>query len=240
MLLPQDAKDQIDRPIVLSEQVTNILQKAIFDGSIKEGEQLIEAELQLSLSVSRSPLREAFRELERRGFVEIIPRRGTFVKGISEKDMIDNTEVRLKLEVMAATAAYSIARSDVFDNMSKIFVQMEKAVKTQDIDMLTSVHMDFHNSYIHKSGNQVLIDFLETLYFRTSWYHSYFYNCRSEYFEGYLLDHERIISQFGKSDTRSKDLERIIREHINKGFKEYLSLFKTISGNEYNHPKANK
>ena len=74
MLLSHDAKDQINRPVVLSEQVTTILQKAIFDGSIKEGEQLIEAELQLSLSVSRSPLREAFRELERRGFVEIKPR----------------------------------------------------------------------------------------------------------------------------------------------------------------------
>jgi DNA-binding GntR family transcriptional regulator len=53
MLLPQDTKDQIDRPVVLSEQVTTILQKAIFDGSIKEGEQLIEADLQLSLSASQ-------------------------------------------------------------------------------------------------------------------------------------------------------------------------------------------
>ena len=237
MLLSQDAKVQIDRPVVLSEQVTTILQKAIFDGSLKEGEQLIEAELQLSLSVSRSPLREAFRELERRGFVEIIPRRGTFVKGISEKDMTDNVEVRLNLEVLAATSAYRRARDTVFGKMSNLFIQMEKAVKTQDIETLTAVHMDFHNSYIHESGNEVLNKFLEILYFRTSWYHSYFYNCRSEYFEGYLLDHEIIMSQFGEPDIGSKDLERVIREHINKGFKEYLSLFKTISGNRYDRPK---
>jgi DNA-binding GntR family transcriptional regulator len=227
MLLPRDTKDQIDRPVVLSEQVTAILQKAIFDGSIKEGEQLIEAELQLSLSVSRSPLREAFRELERRGLVEIIPRRGAFVKGISEKDMTDNTEVRLNLEILAATSAYHRARDTVIEKMSKIFVQMEKAVKTQDIETLTAVHMDFHNSYIHESGNEVLKRFLEILYFRTTWYHSYFYNCRPEYFEGYLLDHEILMSQFGEPDIRSKDLERVIREHIHKGFKEYLSLFKT-------------
>jgi DNA-binding GntR family transcriptional regulator len=227
MLLPQDAKDQIDRPVVLSEQVTTILQKAIFDGSLKEGEQLIEAELQLSLSVSRSPLREAFRELERRGLVEIIPRRGTFVKGISKKDMIDNTEVRLKLEVMAATSAYRRARDTVFKKMSKLFIQMEKAIKIQDIETLTAVHMDFHNSYIHESENEVLKKFLEIIYFRTSWHHSHFYNCRPEYFEGYLLDHERIMSQFGEPEIRRKDLERDIREHINKGFKEYLSLFKT-------------
>ena len=237
MLLSQNAKDQIDRPVVLSEQVTTILQKAIFDGSIKEGEQLIEAELQLSLSVSRSPLREAFRELERRGFVEIIPRRGTFVKGISEKDMKDNTEVRLNLEVLAATSAHRRARNTVFEKMSIIFVQMQKAVKTQDIETLTTVHMDFHNSYIHESGNEVLKRFLEILYFRTSWYHSYFYNCRSEYFEGYLLDHEIIMSQFGEPEIHSKNLELVIREHINKGFKEYLSLFKTISGNRYDRLK---
>ena len=231
MLLSQDAKDQIDRPVVLSEQVTTLLQKAIFDGSIKEGEQLIEAELQNSLSVSRSPLREAFRELERRGFVEIIPRRGTFVKGISEKDMTDNTEVRLKLEIPAATSAYRRARDTVFDKMSKIFTQMEKAVKTQDIETLTAVHMDFHNSYIHESGNEVLKNFLEILYFRTSWHHSHFYNCRPEYFEGYLLDHEIIMKTFGEPEIRNKELERVIREHINKGFKDYLSLFETIPGN---------
>ncbi|MBW2613685.1 MAG: GntR family transcriptional regulator [Deltaproteobacteria bacterium] len=228
MLLPQAAK-QINRPIVLSEQVTTILQKAIFDGSIKEGEQLVEAELQLFLSVSRSPLREAFRELERRGFIEIIPRRGAFVKGISEKDMIDNAEVRSNLEVLSATSAYRRTRDTVFEKMSKIFVQMEKAVKTQDIEMLTAVHMDFHNSYIHESGNEVLKKFLEILYFRTSWYHSYFYNCRSEYFEGYLLSHEIIMSQFGEPDIRSKDLERVIRKHINNGFKEYLSAYNVIS-----------
>jgi DNA-binding GntR family transcriptional regulator len=227
MLLPQDTKDQIDRPVVLSEQVTTILQKAIFDGSIKEEEQLIEADLQLSLSVSRSPLREAFRELERRGFVEIIPRRGAFVKGISKKDMTDNTEVRLKLEVLAATSAYRRARDTVFEKMSKLFIQMEKAVKTQDIETLTDVHMDFHNSYIHESENEVLKKFLEIIYFRTSRHQSNYYNCRPEYFEGYLLDHEIIMSQFGQPDIRSKDLERVIREHIHKGFKDYLSLFKT-------------
>mgnify|MGYP001819244068 CR=1 FL=1 len=237
MLLPQNVKDQIDRPVVLSEQVTNILQKAIFDGSIKEGEQLVEAELQLSLSVSRSPLREAFRELERRGFVEIKPRRGTFVKGISKKDMTDNTEVRLNLEILAAKSAYLRARDTVFEKMSKIFIQMEKAVKTQDIETLTAVHMDFHNTYIHESENEVLKKFLGILYFRTSWYHSYFYNCRSNYFEGYLLDHETIMKTFGEPDIRSKDLEWVIREHINNGFKEYLSAFKINTKNGYARSK---
>jgi DNA-binding GntR family transcriptional regulator len=217
MLLSQDAKNQIDRPVVLSEQVTTILQKAILDGSLEEGEQLVEAELQNLLSVSRSPLREAFRELERRGFVKIIPRCGTFVKRITEKDMIENTVVRSNLEVLAATLAHRRARDAVLKGMSKILVQMRAAIKIQDTETLSALHIDFHNSYIHKSGNEALQGFLEILFFRTAWYHSYFYHYRPQDFEDWLTDHKLLMSQFGKPGIRSKELERVVREHINKG-----------------------
>ena len=228
MLLSQETRDQINRPVVLSEQVTTILQRAILDGSLKEGERLVEAELQKSLAVSRSPLREAFRELGRRGFVEIIPRRGTFVRRITEKDITEITEVRLNLEVQAATLAHRRARDTVLERMSKIIVQLEKAAKTQDTETLSALHPDFHNSYIHECGNDVLRSFLEIIYFRTSWFHSSFYYYRSEDFEDWLLDHEILTAQFREPEIRGGELERAVRGHINKGFKEYLRMFKGV------------
>ena len=64
----------------LVEQISIILTDTIIEGVLKGGEQLIEAKLQEQFGISKSPIREAFRVLEKNGFVEIIPRRGTFQK----------------------------------------------------------------------------------------------------------------------------------------------------------------
>jgi DNA-binding transcriptional regulator YhcF (GntR family) len=55
------------QPHVLGEQVSRILTEAILEGDLKGGDQLVEAELQKQFGISRSPLREAFRDLEKKG-----------------------------------------------------------------------------------------------------------------------------------------------------------------------------
>ena len=83
-------KDLEFKPHVLGEQVSQILTEAILEGLLKGGDQLVEAELQKQFGVSRSPLREAFRDLEKKGLVVIVPRKGTYVKQISRKDIEEN------------------------------------------------------------------------------------------------------------------------------------------------------
>jgi len=68
------------QPAVLGEQVSQILTDAILEGTLKQGEQLLEAELQKQFGISRSPLREAFRDLEKRGLVVIVPPKGLLLK----------------------------------------------------------------------------------------------------------------------------------------------------------------
>jgi len=95
------------QPAVLGEKVSQILTDAILEGILKQGDQLVEAELQKQFGISRSPLREAFRDLEKRGLVVIVPRKGTFVKAITEKDIRENFPVRATLEGLAARQAFS-------------------------------------------------------------------------------------------------------------------------------------
>ena len=83
-------KDFDFRPHVLGEQVSHILMEAILEGVLRGGDQLVEVELQKQFGVSRSPLREAFRDLEKKGLVVIIPRKGTYVKQVNRKDIEDN------------------------------------------------------------------------------------------------------------------------------------------------------
>jgi len=60
-------------PQVLTDQISKVLTEAILDGALAPGTQLLEMELQQQLGVSRSPLREAFRDLEKRGWWSFCP-----------------------------------------------------------------------------------------------------------------------------------------------------------------------
>jgi|TARA_B100000315_G_scaffold92071_1_gene84812 DNA-binding GntR family transcriptional regulator len=64
--------------------------------------QLIEAELQKQFGISRSPPREAFRSLGKKELVGTIPRKGTFVKRVTRRDIAENFPVRASLAAQEA------------------------------------------------------------------------------------------------------------------------------------------
>ena len=78
----------------LREQVYDQLKRRILTGKIKPGTRMMEIDLAEDLGVSRTPVREAIRELGKEGLVTIEPRRGAFASEISVKDMIDTLAVR--------------------------------------------------------------------------------------------------------------------------------------------------
>jgi DNA-binding GntR family transcriptional regulator len=104
MILTEQKKIK-SKPTGLGVQIAEMLKQAILEGDFKGGDQLGEHDLQVRFGVSRSPLREAFRELEKLGLVEIIPRKGSFVRRISRKDIEENFPVRAALEGLAAKLA---------------------------------------------------------------------------------------------------------------------------------------
>ena len=83
-------------------QVFNTLEDAILNGSYKEGDSLNELRLSKSLGVSRTPVREALMQLELEGLVKNIPNKGAVVVGISEQDVEDIYEIRIRIEGLAA------------------------------------------------------------------------------------------------------------------------------------------
>ncbi|MBT3432694.1 MAG: GntR family transcriptional regulator [Nitrospinaceae bacterium] len=78
---------QIERPKSLSRMVAEEIKVAILNGVLKPGDKLVETELTQSLGVSRTPLREAFRELAVEGYITVIPHKGSYVSTISEGEV---------------------------------------------------------------------------------------------------------------------------------------------------------
>ncbi|MBC7077623.1 MAG: GntR family transcriptional regulator, partial [Synergistales bacterium] len=85
----------------LRQIVYQKIRDAIVTGLIKPGEKLSEVELADKLAVSRTPVREAIRQLTQSGLVELIPRKGAYVRKLTAEDISDFYDVRLALELLA-------------------------------------------------------------------------------------------------------------------------------------------
>jgi DNA-binding GntR family transcriptional regulator len=210
------------QPHVLGQQVSRILTEAILEGDLKGGDQLVEAELQKQFGISRSPLREAFRDLEKKGLVVIIPRRGTFVKRITRKDIEENFPVRAVLEGLAAQEAYRKITGNALEEMSHVLGQMAKAVKENDTKAYWKSHLEFHDIFIKASGNDILINVLKTLRMHSLWYRF----CYQYYQEDLprLMDvHQKIFNHFRNQDVDQKLIAKLVQGHIQVAYRRFLA-----------------
>ena len=86
------------------------IQKDILSGELESGSKLTEAAVCKRYGVSRTPVREAFRQLEADGLIENIPNRGAFVSGLTKRDISDLFDLRILFEVQAVE--WAIKRMD--------------------------------------------------------------------------------------------------------------------------------
>ncbi len=90
----------------LREKIADKIRADIIKGVYKKnGERLVEPKLAKNLGISRTPIREALRQLEAEGFIEIVPRRGAIVKELTIKDIDDLYAIKANLEGLAARQA---------------------------------------------------------------------------------------------------------------------------------------
>ena len=113
--------------------------------------------------ISRTPIRESFRVLENEGLVEIIPRKGAFVKRISRRDIEEHFPVRSALEGVAAKFAYLNMTADKLKMIEQIYRQMKIAAENEDTKNYLKLHNIFHDFFIENCGNQLLINLLKNL-----------------------------------------------------------------------------
>jgi len=198
-------------PASLVTQITQFLTNAIIEGRLKEGERLIENELQRKFGISRAPIRESFRILEKNGLVITIPRKGTFVRKITQKDIEEIFPIIALLEGLAARLAVSQLENDDIEEMKLALTKMTDAAEKKDFESYINYHTEYHEIFIYASKNETLIGLLENLRRQNIWFRSA-YRYVQESFEYTLRVHREIIDLFIKKDAER--LEALVNEHI--------------------------
>ena len=110
----------------LSARVYNHIRDGILAGTFAKGDELKEKNIGDELGVSRTPVREALRQLELEGLVSIIPNKGAFVEGVSTDDIRDIYEIRALLEGLCARWAATRISDELMAAMEENIYLTEK------------------------------------------------------------------------------------------------------------------
>lgn len=147
----------------LREIVYEELKMQILTGAIKPGTRMMEVELAEDLGVSRTPVREAIRKLEKEGLVTIEPRKGAYASEISMKDMVDILEVRKTMEGLAAGIAAAKITEEQKVELKATMDNFNKAVEENSYDEMISNDTGFHHIIVESCDNDVLKHMIEQL-----------------------------------------------------------------------------
>jgi len=148
--------------IDLSEKVYSTLKNMILNDELKSGEKLNQEKLAQKLGVSRTPLLSAFSKLEKEILIEIIPRRGAFVKKLNYNEFLELYDIRARLEPLGAyeaakhTTAYEVKR------LSKILDNFKRNILPYSSKYLSKIDYDFHMAIMKMSKNNLLFKMISS------------------------------------------------------------------------------
>lgn len=159
------------RPQTLPEQIAEQLSSAILAGEYAPGDPIKEQHLALEFQVSRGPIREALRILEKDGVVRIVPNRGAQVTQLSAREVNDIFEVRAALTQLAVShlchSQDEKARKKFFDGIARIVALAERP---QDLDGYVNESYNLTGLLASSSSNARLCAMLQSLARQTTRY----------------------------------------------------------------------
>lgn len=149
---------KLEKPKSLSETVAEALRAEIVGGRLRLGEMLSETRIATSLSVSRTPVREAFSRLENEGLLITRPKSGTYVFDPDESELRDLGEMRVCLEVEALRLSLQRSATALSADIDAIRPAMLNAFERDDPARYIQADRAFHQAVVERSENQLLID----------------------------------------------------------------------------------
>lgn len=143
----------------LRSKVFQSMKNNILNGVYHENDELREIAIAKELGVSRTPVREALRQLELEGLVKIIPNRGAFVTGISKKDVQDIYAIRSLLEGLCAKWATDNITDEQIEALEEVILLSEfhlNRANTEQSQQVTELDGKFHETLYEASNSRIL------------------------------------------------------------------------------------
>src|SRR6266571_2799457 len=156
-------KKHVEKHLTLREKILETIRDAIIAGALKPGEKVAEPELAERFGISRTPIREAFRQLESEGYLTVIPRKGAVVVSFSARDVEEFYAIKSILEGYAARRACENLTPRELEKLVAINERLRHLAAIGDIKHFFKLHGDFHDQFIRAADNEKLHELITNL-----------------------------------------------------------------------------
>ncbi|HEV2639515.1 MAG TPA: GntR family transcriptional regulator [Actinocrinis sp.] len=146
--------DKLAHPDEVS-RAHHALRRAIMHGELRAGDPLSQVELAQQLGVSRGPLREALRILQREGFVHQESQHRARVAAFSDEDLDELYAMRISLEALAVGIAVPRMTEQDLLRLDQLLQEMDETARTGDVEQWECPHEQFHRALVHPSGPRI-------------------------------------------------------------------------------------
>lgn len=156
--MPFDANES--RPIrdIAYEQ----LKHAIISGDIPAGSRIVETAYADKLHISRTPLREALRKLERDGLVEYVLHRGVVVRAFTIHDIDEIFTIRNAMMMLILPSIVENVTPEAIDKLKSILAEMDVAQEKADAEALAPLNRSFHSTMEHLSDKRRILSVIDS------------------------------------------------------------------------------
>ena len=206
-----------------SDAIAEELEAMIVSGEIAGGERLDETRLAERFAVSRTPLREALQRLDTSGLIELVPRRGAFVRRVEPHELVEMFEVMAELEAFAGRRAARVATDEQIAGIARL---AEACRAHDDADAYYRANGAFHHAIYAACGNAFLAAEAGRLHRRLQPYRRLQLRVRGRIRQS-VEEHDAIVAALEAGDGEAA--ARTLRAHIviqGERFADFLATFR--------------
>ena len=197
-------KRTMERHQTLREKILETIRDAILKGSLGPGEKVAEPELAERFGISRTPIREAFRQLESEGYLTVIPRKGAVVTALSERDVQEFYAIKSILEGYAARMAAERLGEREIERLTAVNDRLEQLAREGEVKTFFKVHSESHELFIKAAGNDKLHELISQLMMKFNRLRMASLSLPGR-MEISVQEHRKIIEAFRKRDGEKAD-----------------------------------
>jgi DNA-binding GntR family transcriptional regulator len=178
------------------------VKERLLDGSFPGGALLSENELSQQLGLSRTPVRQAFVQLEAEGLLELYPKRGALVVPVAASEIEDVFEARLLVEEHCARRAATAGGAALAEQLAEAIAEQEAAMATGGAGRSEFAKSDrrFHRAIVHAAGNAILTRLYDALRDRQQRIAAVSLARNPGDAERFIADHRGIAEALGRAD----------------------------------------
>lgn len=214
-MLKHDLKHEVTDKYSLRGRVFNKIREDILSGKYKENEELKEVAIGEELGVSRTPVREAFRQLELEGLIQIIPNKGAYVTGITIDDVKDIYMIRSKLEGLCASWACDNITDEQLEEMEENIYLAKFHAEKGHFEQMAELDSRFHEILYEACNSKMLEHLLKD-------FHQYVQRVRKKTLSttdrslASNQEHQMIMEAI--KNKNNADAEQLATVHINNAY----------------------